>query len=313
MIKTIKKVPIPMAGVMLGFASLGNLLQSYSESLRNLCGIISGALCILLILKIIIFKDMIKEDMRNPILASVSGTFSMGIILLSTYLKPYLGNVALYIWYFGIFLHISLIIYFTKTFILKFDLKKVFTSYFIVYVGIVVASITAPIFGKQTLGEIIFWFGFISFIVLFFVITKRYMTLKDIPEPAKPLFCIFAAPLSLCLAGYIQSVENKSIIFLYLMLAFATILYLNVLFNLIGFLKLNFYPSYAAFTFPFIISAIATKQSLAFSTKNSIEVFGLKELVLIETALATALTIYVLFKFILFLMPRKEENVAIKA
>lgn len=311
--QVIKKVPIPMAGVMLGFASLGNLLQSYSESLRNICGIISGGLLILLVFKMIMFTEVIKEDMKNPIMASVSGTFSMGIILLSTYLKPYLGNGALYVWYFGILLHIALIIYFTKTFILKFDLKKVFASYFIVYVGIVVASITAPAFGKQSLGEIIFWFGFISFIVLLFVITKRYMTLKDIPEPARPLFCIFAAPLSLCLAGYIQSVESKSIIFLYLMLAGATILYLNVLFNLIGLLKLKFYPSYAAFTFPFIISAIAAKQVLAFSIKNSIQVFGLKEIVMIETAIATALSLYVLFKFILFLIPNKEENVVVKA
>ena len=65
MIETIKKVPIPMAGVMLGFASLGNLLQSYSEGLRNICGIISGALLILIILKIVMFKDMIKEDMKK--------------------------------------------------------------------------------------------------------------------------------------------------------------------------------------------------------------------------------------------------------
>ena len=97
------------------------------------------------------------------------------------------------------------------------------------------------------------------------------------------------------------------------MLAFATILYLDVLFNLIGFLKLKFYPSYAAFTFPFIISAIAAKQSLVFSTKNSIQVFGLKEIVLIETVIATALSFYVLFKFILFLMPKKEENVTVEA
>lgn len=313
MIKIIKKVPTPMAGVMLGFVSLGNLLQSYGEGLRNLCGIISFALLILLILKVVMFKDMVKEDMKNPIMASVSGTFSMGIILLSTYLKPYLGKGAVFVWYFGILLHMILIIYFTKTFILKFDLKKVFASYFIVYVGIVVASITAPAFNKQGLGEVIFWFGFIAFLVLFFVIAKRYITLKAIPEPAQPLFCIFTAPLSLCLAGYMQSVQNKSIIFIYIMVGFATILYLNVLFNLKDLLKLKFYPSYAAFTFPFIISAIAVKQTLAFSNKNSISVFGLKELVLIETAVATVLTIYVLIKFISFLIPKNEENISLKA
>lgn len=313
MINIIKKVPLPMAGVMLGFASLGNLLQSYSEGLRNLCGLISFILLVLLVLKVIMFKDMIKEDMKNPIMASVAGTFSMGIILLSTYLKPYFGSGSIFIWYFGILLHIALIIYFTKTFILKFDLKKVFASYFIVYVGIVVASITAPAFNKQVLGEIIFWFGFISFLVLFFVITKRYITLKDVAEPARPLFCIFTAPLSLCLAGYIQSVQNKSIIFIYVMIAFATILYLYVIFSLKDLLKLKFYPSYAAFTFPFIISAIAAKQTLAFSTKNSIEVFALKELVLIETIIATVLACYVLIKYIVLLIPEPEKNISIKA
>ena len=30
----IKKVPIPLCGVMLGAAALGNLLQSYSEGIR---------------------------------------------------------------------------------------------------------------------------------------------------------------------------------------------------------------------------------------------------------------------------------------
>ena len=29
--KMIQKVPIPLCGVMLGFAALGNLLQSYGE------------------------------------------------------------------------------------------------------------------------------------------------------------------------------------------------------------------------------------------------------------------------------------------
>ena len=31
----IKKIPIPICGVMLGAAALGNLLQSYSEGIRS--------------------------------------------------------------------------------------------------------------------------------------------------------------------------------------------------------------------------------------------------------------------------------------
>ena len=311
--EVIKKIPIPMSGVMLGFASLGNLLQSYSETLRNICGIISLILLLGIILKIVMFKDMVLEDMKSPVICSVSGTFSMGIIILSTYAKTYIGESAVVIWYLGILTHISIILYFTKKFIFKFDLKKVFPSYFIVYVGLVVASVTAPAFNKQKLGEIIFWFGFISFLILLVTVVTRYIKHKDIPDMAKPLFCIFAAPQSLCIVGYLQSVEKKSIIFLYIMLALATILYLDVLFNIVGLLRLKFYPSYAAFTFPFIISATASKQSMAFSLKNSIVIFGLKEIVLIETIIATALSIYVLIKYVLFLWPKKSEEVIVSA
>ena len=57
----IKKTPLPIAGVMLGMVSLGNLIQSYSESLRLLCGFISILIGILLILKVIIYPKVIKE------------------------------------------------------------------------------------------------------------------------------------------------------------------------------------------------------------------------------------------------------------
>ena len=44
----IKKVPVPLCGVMLGFAALGNLLQSYGEGIRSVCGIVAAFLLILI-------------------------------------------------------------------------------------------------------------------------------------------------------------------------------------------------------------------------------------------------------------------------
>ena len=103
---------------------------------------------------------MIREDLGNPILASVSGTFPMALMLLSTYITI-VYDFALALWAFAILLHIALMVYFTKTFIIKPDLQKVFASYFIVYVGIVVAAVTCPVYDMLLLGEIIFWFGFV--------------------------------------------------------------------------------------------------------------------------------------------------------
>ena len=99
---------------------------------------------------------MIKEDMQNPIMASVSGTFPMALMLLSTYVKPFIGPAAMYIRFFAIGLHIVLIVYFTVKFILKLQLPKVFASYYIVYVGIAVAAVTAPAFEQTGIGAAAF-------------------------------------------------------------------------------------------------------------------------------------------------------------
>ena len=297
----IKKVPVPLCGVMLGFAALGNLLQSYGEGIRLVCGIVAAFLLILVLLKLIMFPKMIKEDMQNPIMASVSGTFPMALMLLSTYVKPFIGPAAMYIWFFAIGLHIVLIVYFTVKFILKLQLPKVFASYYIVYVGIAVAAVTAPAFEQTGIGAAAFWLGFVTLIILLVLVTVRYVKCPQIPEPAQPLLCIYAAPTSLCIAGYVQSVTPKSRGFLLAMLAVATVLYIFSIVKAIGYLKLKFYPSYAAFTFPFVISAIATKQTMACLANMGQPMPVLKYVVLIETVLAVVFVVYTFIRFMGFL------------
>lgn len=297
----IKKVPVPLCGVMLGFAALGNLLQSYGEGIRLVCGIVAAFLLILVLLKLIMFPKMIKEDMQNPIMASVSGTFPMALMLLSTYVKPFIGPAAMYIWFFAIGLHIVLIVYFTVKFILKLQLPKVFASYYIVYVGIAVAAVTAPAFEQTGIGAAAFWFGFVTLIILLVLVTVRYVKCPQIPEPAQPLLCIYAAPTSLCIAGYVQSVTPKSRGFLLAMLAVATVLYIFSIVKAIGYLKLKFYPSYAAFTFLFVISAIATKQTMACLANMGQPMPVLKYVVLIETVIAVVFVVYTFIRFMGFL------------
>ena len=297
----IKKVPVPRCGVMLGFAALGNLLQSYGEGIRSLCGIVAAFLLVLVLLKLVMYPQMIKEDMKNPIMASVAGTFPMALMLLSTYVKPYIGVVAMYIWFFAIGLHLVLIVYFTMKFILKLEMPKVFASYYIVYVGIAVAAVTAPAYEQLGIGSAAFWFGFVTLVALLILVTIRYVKCPNVPEPAQPLICIYAAPTSLCIAGYVQSVTPKSKTFLLAMLAVATVIYIFALVKAIGYLKLKFYPSYAAFTFPFVISAIATKQTMACLANMGSPMPVLQYVVLGETIIAVAFVVYTFVRFMGFI------------
>lgn len=303
---TIKKVPVPLCGVMLGLAALGNLLQSYSEGIRYVCGVFAAFLLVLVLLKLIMFPQMIKEDMKNPIMASVAGTFPMALMLLSTYVKPFIGKWAYYIWIFAIVLHVILIVYFTVKFIAKLQIPKVFASYFIVYVGIVVASVTASAYEKTSIGTAAFWFGFVTLVLLLILVTYRYVKFKEVPDPAKPLICIYAAPTSLCIAGYIQSVTPKSYGFILAMLVVATVIYIFALVKAAGYLKMSFYPSYAAFTFPFVISAIASKQTMACAANMGKPLPFLKYVVLVETVIAVILVVYTFVRYMGFLFDRKK-------
>ncbi|MDY3947252.1 MAG: TDT family transporter [Ezakiella sp.] len=302
----LKRIPLPITGVALGLLALGNLLQSYNETVRLVLGAIGGIFVILAILKIIFLPEDFKEDMKNPITASVFLTTTMALMLIAGYLKPYIGGASKIIWYIAIASHIALMIFFTVRFIFNFDLKKVFSSYYIVYVGIAVASITAPAFDSLNIGKIAFWFGIVTFAILFLISTKRYMTYREIPDPAKPIICITAAPMSLCLAGYNASFETKSTTFVIIMLAIASVLYIYSLIKAIGYLRLPFFPSYAAFTFPFVISAIAMKSSIGFMTKAGLNVAWLKPVSIVQIVIATALTIYVAIRYIIFIFASKK-------
>lgn len=299
----IKKIPVPICGVALGCAALGNLLQSYSEVLRMICGVVSALFLLLFVVKVIAFPKLFAEDMANPIMASVSGTFSMALMLLSTYIKGYLGaaDVAFVVWVVAIALHVALIVYFTVKFMTKLKLKAVFASYYIVYVGIAVAAVTAPVYEATAIGAAAFWFGLVSFAALFVLVTVRYAKLPDVPEPAKPLICIYAAPMSLCLAGYVQSVMPKSQVFLLAMFVAATVIYLFALVQLVRCLALPFYPSYAAFTFPFVISAIASKMTAACLMNMGAPQPWLASVVLVETVIAAILVVYTCVRYLAFL------------
>ena len=310
----IKKLPIPICGLALGLAALGNLLQSYSETVRYICGIASGIIIISFLLKCILYTDMIKEDMKNPIMASVFGTFPMALMLLSVYVKPWINTSAKYLWLIAILIHGALIVYFTLKFMIKPQLPKVFASYFIVYVGIVVASVTAPAYEMLWLGNAFFWFGFITLIGLLVLVTLRYIKHPAAPEPARPLICIYAAPISLCIVGYVQSVTPKAFGFLIAMYGAACIAYVFSLIKAIGYVKLPFYPSYAAFTFPFVISALASKQTMACAAKLGNPLPILKYVVLVETIIAVAAVSYTLIRYMMFIFmspkAKKEQSAA---
>ncbi len=162
-----QKLPLPIAGVALAFLTLGNILKEISSVMYILCGIIASLILILIIIKLFTSAKLVRLELTNPVIASSSVTFPMALIVFSTYLLFLNENFAKFIWFIGLVLHFILLIFIFNNFLHRFTWEGFCATYFIPFVGFVVASVTAPVFAMLTLGKILFYLG-LGFLLFYY-------------------------------------------------------------------------------------------------------------------------------------------------
>lgn len=296
----IKNLPLAITGLILAILSLGKIYTDFS----SIFFIIGSLLILLILLKLLLHFDAFSNELNNLIALSTFGTFSMSLMLSSTYLKPLFvpisESIAIGIWILGIIIHSSIIVLFTKNYVIKnFDIENVFATWWIVYIGITMAAITAPAYNLQQYGFIFFGIGFILMIPTLILVSYRYLKFTSIEDKNKPFICIYTALFSILIVGYVNAL-NIDGNFLGLIYIGAFIFYIFAIYHairLLAFERLEFMPSFSAFTFPFVISAIATAESYKF--------FGLgilNYLFYIQAIIALVLVIFVSYKYLKFLM-----------
>ena len=312
MIKKFNKLPIAISGLMLGLASAGNLVGVYGEIYKNLFGFISLIIGVLLILKLINFNEFILE-VKNSLGTGSIATFPMALMVLATYVHLRYNIIGYGIWFIGLSIHCLIIMYFSiKFFALNFDIKNFFPNTFVVYVGIAVASVTAPNFGFEGIGQVAFWFAVVCYILLLPITIYRLVIIKGISEPVKPTIAILIAPGFLCLAGYLSvfKIININIILAEILFIMSLIIFFAfILIYFLRILKMKFYPSHAALTFPFVISAIATNKIVGYFKSSSIKIFPyLRYFAETVTILAISIVLYVLLRYLIAFLKYIQSN-----
>ena len=305
----IEHLPISIGGPILGIAAMGNLLRDFFPYSREVCGLISALLFILVFIKLIEYPETFKKDLNNHVLASIIATLSMALMLIANFIYPYVGyTIAISLWIIAITIHIFFVINYILKFVLHFDITDYTAGSFVVFAGIQMIAITAPTFHQEFLGTIAFWFSFICVVLVFIAITYRYLNIK-VPEPTKPVIGVYAAPFSLCAVGYLASVSPNNF---YLVISFyiiTKILYMMVLIKFIQYRKYPFYPTYAAYTFPVVINAVTTLFTMKYLSKIGINLAYMQYELIIEIIIAILLVSYVLGHFLIniFEVPRIRD------
>lgn len=301
----LKIVPIPMCGLILGLASLGNLVKGYGYlALGNGMGICAGLLMVLVLAKVVLTFSHAKKGLEDPIVASVAPTFTMALMVLCTYLLQIdaIASYVKYLWFVVILIHYGLMALFTFRFLIKPSVKweHLYPSWFIVYVGLGVVAVTSGSF-SPVVGQVNFWIGLFTYLVLLPFIIYRVFKVQNMPDPTLPLITIIAAPGSLELTGYLKAFDHPQFSLVLLLLVLSQVLYGFIWTRIIKLFSLPFYPSYAAFTFPLVISAFAATEAAHFLAESGYAADWLRVLSGVETVIAGAVVLFVLGHYLNFL------------
>ena len=303
----LKRLPLPLTGIILALFSMGNLYKDSAPQMRSIIGFFAVVLFAAVLLKLVFARAAVGEELKNPIVISVLPTLSMALLISVTYLVPFSKPAAVALWWVGLALHICFMVFYIVRVLMPFDMKKIFPTLFIPFVGVVCASVSSPAVGQEALGQAIFWFGLVAFIACLPVALYRVFGGIAIPQPARPTAMIFAAPSALLLVGYLNAFEAKAVGMVIALGACAVVLLLLALFLSWKTLKDSFTPTFAAFTFPLTISALATAGAGKFLTKQGFHCPVLPYLAPTIMVLAWAGILYALVRYALHLFQAEHQ------
>lgn len=149
----LQKAPLVTSGLVLGLLGLGNLLKDLSLTLNAVCGIFAFLIWIHLLCTMLKYFNNVKEQLNSPLVSSVFTTFFMSGFLGTTYLNTFFSNITFInnlitpIWILclvGIMTHM---IIFSIKYLKDFSLANVYPSWTVLFIGIAIAGLTAPVSG----------------------------------------------------------------------------------------------------------------------------------------------------------------------
>ncbi|MDN5080635.1 SLAC1 anion channel family protein [Aliarcobacter butzleri] len=271
--------PIMMFAVTMG---LGGLTLVYERMTSVFFFPISVAMAILVvtvslfflilffyILKIIRFKEEVKKEFSHPIRVNFFAAFSISMLILSIDFRVFSIEISEIFFIIGALFHIFFTYYTIKFWINNnLEIQHSNPAWFIPIVG----NLIVPIAGVGIVDNAILYFyfsiGIFFWIILFAIILNRIIFHNQFAPKFMPTLFILIAPPAIGFISYIKLTGSLDF--------FAQILFnLGIFFTILvfvmykNFVKIKFFISWWAFTFP--MAAVTLSTVLMYElTKNDI-------------------------------------------
>ena len=286
MIKRVRALPTPVAGLALGISSLGWSMEN-ALPLHGWGQLIGAGIAVvllsLLLTRFVFHADTLITDLRHPVLGSIVPTFAMATMVVSKAIGRFFPLIGEYLFRMR-----------------ERQMQHMVPSWFIPPVGIIVADVACPSPEWFNFAQVLLTIGIVSYAVMLPAMIYRFMFYAQVPDAAKPTIAILAAPASLSLAGLLTVVENPSPLLCAVLLGIAVLMTVVIYLSLFKLLRLPFSPGYAAFTFPLAIGATALYKMSHLVGQYEVGAFyawELRMLANVELVIATCIITYVAILF----------------
>ncbi|WPL19104.1 Tellurite resistance protein TehA [Thiorhodovibrio winogradskyi] len=247
------------------------------------------------------FPQAVIKEIGNPVQLNFFPTISISLLLLGIALLTTAPAVAEVLWMLGTALHLLLTIYVMSVWMHHdhFEIHHINPAWFIPIVGNVLVPIAGVPLGYGELSWFFFSIGLLFWLVMLTIIIYRMLFHHPLPERLMPTFFILIAPPAVGFIAYarlsgLMAMGPTMVTDMAGPDAFARILYYSGLFltlllaTQIGrFLRIQFYLSWWAYSFPLAAITIATLMMY--------ELTGLRAFAIIGWILLAAVTLVVLF------------------
>lgn len=309
--------PISFFASVLGMAGTTIALQRAERFLGlpfALSGIVLAAslaiffaIAILYALKAVRFPDAVKQEFTHPVKINFFPTISISLLLFGIAFLRLNSDLSRLFWIAGIALHLGFTIAILMAWIHRatLQIQHANPAWFIPIVG----NIIIPIAGVEHASVEVSWFffsiGLIFWPALLTIVLHRLIFSPPLAERLKPTLFILIAPPAVGFISYLRLMEHD--VSGFTLDGFARILYYFALFCLLfllvqapQFVKLPFYLSWWAYSFPMAAITIAT--ILMTARTNLVFFRGLAYVLLVGLG---ALIVTLLFRTILAIVQRK--------
>lgn len=209
-------------------------------------------------IKIWHYPHAVLEEIHHPVRINFFPSFSISLLLLSVVWQQE-TIVSTYLWMVGTALQIAFTLYVMSSWIhhTHYTLSHANPSWFIPVVGNIIVPITGSQLGYIELSWFCFSIGIVFWLVLLSIIMYRLFFHEPLPARMTPMLFILLAPPSVGFISYTSMVGELD--------AFARIIYYIALFlslllamNIFRFIKVPFFISSWAYSFPVAALTVAT-------------------------------------------------------